>query len=166
MAAKSLDPDAADYYQLLDVPLTASAAEIRRAYSTAIKRAHPDRQRPEQRAAAEELTKLLNRAYATLVDPEYRLVYDRTIRAQRVQDQIMRRYAGGSGGSHPVGTGQFNASGDAMRRSPSVAERRELARADRSALLSLIVIFGAITLIVIGLLLLSALLGALLRSII
>ncbi len=157
MAANPIDPGAPDAYQLLNVPPTASTPEILRAYRVAIKRAHPDRQRPERRAAAEELTKQLNLAYAKLADPADRLAYDRTIRAQHVQDQIMSRYASAYD--------PFDLSAASLRRAPSPASRRELVRADRSALLSLVAIFGTITLLIISLLLLRALLAVLLRLI-
>jgi curved DNA-binding protein CbpA len=89
------DPDEEDHYALLGVPFTASHAEITRAYRRAMKRAHPDRQRPERRAAFDELARRLNAAYATLSDPIKRQAYDRTIRQQVIQDQIMQRYVGG-----------------------------------------------------------------------
>ena len=60
-----------------------------------MKRVHPDRQRPERRAASEDLARRLNAAYTTLSDPIKRQAYDRTIRQQVIQDQIMRRYVGG-----------------------------------------------------------------------
>ncbi len=76
------DPDAANHYQLLGVAYTASAAEITKAYRTAMKRFHPDRVPAERRAAAEELCKDLNRAYRTLSNPVDRVAYDRTVRGQ------------------------------------------------------------------------------------
>ncbi|MGH2618890.1 MAG: J domain-containing protein, partial [Thermomicrobiales bacterium] len=60
------DPDEEDHYSLLGVPFTATHAEITRAYRRAIKRAHPDRQRPERREAAEEFARRLNAAYTML----------------------------------------------------------------------------------------------------
>lgn len=157
--APPADPDAETYYQVLGVPYTATRAEITRAYRAAMKRIHPDRQRTERRAAAEEAAKQLNRAYATLSKPLQRQAYDRTIRAQLVQDQLMNRYVGGfyvpeANGTDPL-AGQ-------MRRQWTAAERRERTRADRSALVSIVVVFGGITLAVVVLLLLWAATRALL----
>src|ERR671912_601328 len=89
------DPDQDDHYSLLGVPFTATHAEITRAYRRAMKRVHPDRQLPERRLASEDLARRLNAAYTILADPLKRQAYDRTIRQQVIQDQIMRRYVGG-----------------------------------------------------------------------
>ena len=150
---ESADPDADNYYQLLGVPYSASAAEITRAYRAAMKRAHPDRHRADRRAAAEELTKLLNRAYATLSKPLLRQAYDRSIRAQIVQDQLMGRYVGGF---HVPGGGGPDPLASAPRREPTPAERREQRQADRDAVISIGVVFGGVTLAVVALLLLWA----------
>lgn len=149
---------AEDFYRLLDIPYSATAAEIDRAYRTAMRRVHPDRQRPEHRTAAEEQAKRLNLAYATLAKPERRLAYDRTIKTRAMQDEIMSRYVGGfvpppADGAEP--------SADGLRRPLTAAERRERTRADRTALASLLVVFGAIALVVIGALVVWALAEAL-----
>ena len=89
------DPDQEDHYSLLGVPFTATHAEITRAYRRAMKRVHPDRQLPERRSASQDLARRLNAAYTILADPLKRQAYDRTIRQQVIQDQIMRRYVGG-----------------------------------------------------------------------
>jgi len=157
-----LDMDEDDYYQLLGVRFGASAAEITRAYRQAMKRAHPDRVLPERRAAAEELSKLLNRAYATLADPIARQAYDRTIRAQAVQDQLMRSYVGGFGGPGIGGADPF---AQALKRELSPAEQADQRRADRSAMFSLILVFVVATAVVIALLLLWAVVSALLSLI-
>ncbi len=65
----ALEPERENYYRLLNVDVTASTAEITLAYRVAIKRAHPDRALPELRAAQEEISKDLNRAYSTLANP-------------------------------------------------------------------------------------------------
>jgi curved DNA-binding protein CbpA len=146
--------DELDYYQLLGVSYSATHAEITRAYRTAIKRVHPDRQNPEARAAAEERAKQLNRAFTTLSKPELRRHYDQRIRPQIVQDQIMNRYVGGFGipGAHP--------NDDILRRQPTVAEQRDRALAHRSALWSIVLVFAGITLAVVGALVLWAILNA------
>jgi DnaJ-class molecular chaperone len=149
-----------DYYNVLGVPYGATGAEITRAYRGAIKRIHPDRQRPEQRAAAEERAKLLNRAFTTLSRPERRRAYDTTLKAQVVQDQLMGRYVGG-----------FSAPGAApprderLRRPPTRAERREQRRSDRVAVTTLLIVCGAVALAVVGMLILWAALSALVGSV-
>lgn len=148
------DPDADNYYQLLGVPYTATGADIARAYRAAMKRTHPDRHRPERRAAAEERAKRLNRAYATLAKPLRRQAYDRTIRAEVVQDQLMGRYVGGFS-VPPAGNG---AAPPPRRSRPerTPAQKREQAVADRNALVSIVVVFGGLAFLFIVLLLLWA----------
>lgn len=146
-----------DYYKLLGVPYTATFQEITRAYRDAMKRVHPDRQRPEGRAAAEERAKQLNRAFTTLSKVETRRAYDAEIKASAVQDQIMNRYVAGFGtpgaASDPYG--------ESFRRARTAAERADQRRADRSATASMLIVFAAITLFVIALLVLWMLIGAL-----
>jgi curved DNA-binding protein CbpA len=152
-----LDLDDEDFYSLLGVPFTATHAEITQAYRRAMKRAHPDRQHPERRAAAEALARALNAAYATLSDPVKRLAYDRTIRQQVIQDQIMRRYVGGfqtfDGASGPAR--------QHARREPTAAERRERRAADRQASLTLLVLAVGITTLIVASIVILALLGSL-----
>ncbi len=162
--APPADPDAENFYQLLGVPYAATGADITRAYRAAIKRIHPDRQRAERRAAAEEHAKRLNRAYATLSKPLRRQAYDRTIRADMVQDELMGRYVGGfyvpqsgpGNGADPLARG--------LRRERTPAQRREQAQADRGALVSVVVAFAGITLVFVLLLLLWAAARALLGA--
>jgi N-methylhydantoinase A/oxoprolinase/acetone carboxylase beta subunit len=146
--------DEPDYYQLLGVSYSATHAEITRAYRTAIKRIHPDRQSPAKRALAEEQSKQLNRAFTTLSKPDLRRHYDQRIRGQIVQDQIMSRYVGGFGvpGASP--------SDYRMRRQQTPAERRDRERADRGALVSIAIIFGGIALTVVALLVIWSIAGA------
>lgn len=149
------DPDEEDHYTLLGVPFTAGHAEITRAYRRAMKRAHPDRQRPEHRARSDDLARRLNAAYATLSDPIKRQAYDRTIRQQVVQDQIMQRYVGGFQSFD-------NRSGSplhAQRPQPTAAERKERAAADRQASLTLVIYAAAVTAIILIALLVGSLLG-------
>ncbi|MDQ3411862.1 MAG: J domain-containing protein, partial [Chloroflexota bacterium] len=109
----------------------------------------------EGRARAEEAAKLLNRAYATLSKPAARRAYDQTIQAQVIQDQIMGRYVGGF---MPEMQGQPT---NQFRRPPSAAERREQARANRSALVTLAIAFLVLVALVVGIVLLFALIEAL-----
>lgn len=151
-----VDPNEEDHYSLLGVPFMATKAEITRAYRRAMKRAHPDRHHLARRSAAEEHSRNLNAAYAVLSDPVKRLAYDRTIRQQAIQDQIMRRYVGGfqtfDNGHGPAREYQ--------QREPTVAERKERIRADWQASLSLLIVAVAITVLIIALVVTGAFLGS------
>ncbi|MBI4663616.1 MAG: DnaJ domain-containing protein [Verrucomicrobia bacterium] len=63
-----------DYYEILGVPRTASAEEIRKAFRKLARRYHPDVAR--NKAAAEEKFKEINEAYEVLGDPKKREQYD------------------------------------------------------------------------------------------
>jgi curved DNA-binding protein CbpA len=152
------NPDQEDHYSLLGVPFTATHAEITRAYRRAMKRAHPDRQLPERRLASEDLARRLNAAYTILADPLKRQAYDRTIRQQVIQDQIMRRYVGGFQ-SFDETPGPARAH---QRRDSTAAERRERAEADRQASMTLVVVAVGVT----ALILASLLIGSLVFSVI
>jgi len=160
-ATPRLDPDEDNHYQLLGVTYAATSAEITRAYRAAIKRVHPDRHRADRRAAAEEHAKRLNLAYATLSKPLRRQAYDRAIRARIVQDQVMGRYVGGFHVPQQEGPDLL---AQHLRREPTAAERRAQQHAEREAMVSIVVVFGGITVGVVALLLLwaaaSSLLGA------
>ncbi len=156
-----VDPDQEDHYSLLGVPFTATYAEITRAYRRAMKRGHPDRQLPERRAAFEELARRLNAAYATLSDPVKRQAYDRTIRQQVIQDQIMSRYVGGfqtfDERSGPAAPHRW--------REPTETERRERIAADRQASMTLVFVAVAITALILASLLIGSLLSSLLNTV-
>lgn len=147
-------PGSDNFYTLLNVPYDATTRDIAKAYRQAMMRAHPDRVLPEHRLAAEDLAKLLNRAYATLSNPTRRQVYDRSIRADVVQDEIMGRYVGGFAGP---GMGNRMPAAHAPRRQMTESERRDRRRTDRSAWISLFSAFAVITIALIGLLVLFAL---------
>lgn len=149
-------PDEEDHYSLIGVPYGATYAEITAAYRRAMKRAHPDRQRPEARAAAEELARRLNAAYAILSDPLQRRAYDRTIQQQVIQDQIMRRYVGGFQTFEET-PGPARAH---LRREPTAAERRARLQADRQASLTLVFVALALTVLILFLVVFGALLGS------
>ena len=154
------DPDQEDHYALLGVPFTASHAEITRAYRRAMKRAHPYRHRPERRAAFDELARRLNAAYATLSDPIKRQAYDRTIRQQVIQDQIMQRYVGGFQ-TFDTRSG----SARAERPQPTAAELKERATAERQASFTLVIYAAAVTAFILLALLIGALLGSALQAV-
>lgn len=157
------DPDASNHYQLLGIAYTASAAEITKAYRTAMKRFHPDRVPPERRAAAEELCKDLNRAYRTLSNPVDRVAYDRTVRAQEVQDQIMQRYVGGFAGP---GAGGIDPFATKFKRELTSEEKADRRRSERSAMISVLSVFLVVTLGAIGLILIAALLSWIVQALV
>lgn len=65
-----------DYYDVLGVPRSSSAEEIKKAYRRGAMEWHPDRN-PERHAEAEERFKELTEAYSVLIDAEKRSAYDR-----------------------------------------------------------------------------------------
>lgn len=66
-----------DYYEILDVPSTASIEAIREQYLFLIQAWHPDKfPNPTQKLKAEEKSKEINAAYAVLQNPQKRAFYD------------------------------------------------------------------------------------------
>ncbi|TXT23561.1 MAG: molecular chaperone DnaJ, partial [Rhodocyclaceae bacterium] len=59
-----------DYYEILGVPKSASAEEIKRAYRQLALKHHPDRVGAEHKKEAEEKFKELSEAYAVLTDEQ------------------------------------------------------------------------------------------------
>ena len=152
-----------DHYQLLGVPPGATAREITRAYREAMKRTHPDRVGPAFRAKAEERAKELNAAYRVLANPAKRRDYDATIKQRTLQDQLMARYAGGFGTPGSGGAAQ-DIHGASLRREESPFQKKERRRSDRDALVSILVVFGGATALVVALLVVAALVQALARA--
>ncbi|MGC4108533.1 MAG: J domain-containing protein [Thermomicrobiales bacterium] len=148
------DPDADTLYQLLNVPFTATKADITKAYRESMRRVHPDRVPEHRRAAAENLAKDLNAAYAILSDPDKRRAYDQTIRQQEIQDQIMKRYVPGFGGPAAGGVDPY---AQGLKRDFTASERRDRQRSERSAIVTILSAFLVVTLGVIGLLILFSL---------
>ncbi len=64
-----------DYYEILGVPRTSSAEDIKRAYRQMALKYHPDRNPGSKEA--EEKFKEAAEAYSVLADPEKRSIYDR-----------------------------------------------------------------------------------------
>jgi curved DNA-binding protein CbpA len=67
-----------DYYELLRVSPSASAAEVRKAYARLAREKHPDRfTDPAEKARAQKLFQDITHAFNTLTNPERREEYDR-----------------------------------------------------------------------------------------
>jgi len=153
-----------DHYQLLGVPPGATAREVTRAYREAMRRTHPDRVGPAFRAKAEERAKGLNAAYRVLSNPERRRAYDESIKTKTIQDQLMSRYADGFGAPGTGGTAQ-DIYGASLRRDESPFQKKERRRTDREALVTILVVFGGATALVVALLVVAALVQALARAV-
>jgi curved DNA-binding protein len=98
-----------DYYEVLGVPRTASADDVKRAYRQVARKHHPDLQPASERASAAERFKEINEAYEVLSDADKRARYD----------ALGQNYKGGMDFTPPPGagrptvtTGEWNDVGD------------------------------------------------------
>ncbi|MEO7993594.1 MAG: J domain-containing protein [bacterium] len=73
----------ATHYELLEVPATADAATVRRAFMVQAKEWHPDKAPDAERASYEARFQRLSEAYETLSDPRRRARYDMELRGVR-----------------------------------------------------------------------------------
>ena len=74
------------HYQVLGIPESASADEVRRAHRQLAQVLHPDRQAgssPAEQSLAERRMREVNAAWTALSDPQRRAAYDRSLRAAR-----------------------------------------------------------------------------------
>lgn len=69
-----------DYYTILEIPPTATKAEIKHAYRRLVRKYHPDL----NQQTLDKHIKLLNEAYEVLSNPPKRATYD-TLRTQEKQ---------------------------------------------------------------------------------
>ena len=76
-----------DYYKIMNLPRSASAEEIKRAYRKLAKKYHPD---VSKEPKAEEKFKELGEAYEVLRDPEKRAAYDRFPRVTDTGSVLLR----------------------------------------------------------------------------
>jgi curved DNA-binding protein CbpA len=76
----------ADFYELLSIPRTASAPEVRKAYARLARERHPDRfTDPAEKERAHEAFKELTTAFNTLSNDKSRREYDQALARPRVE---------------------------------------------------------------------------------
>lgn len=85
-----------DYYEVLEIPKTATADEIKKAYRQLAKKYHPDQNQGDK--AAEEKFKKINEAYTVLSDPEKRKMYDGGYYGSQYENT--RSYGGANSGTY------------------------------------------------------------------
>ena len=89
-----------DYYEILGVPRTASAEDLKKAFRNLARRYHPDVAKDKK--VAEEKFKEINEAYEVLGNPETRSRYD-TLGAQWKQGADFQPPPGWNGGGRGAG---------------------------------------------------------------
>ena len=75
-----------DYYKVLGVELSASAAAIKKAYRSLAMKYHPDRNPGDE--LAEEKFKLVNEAYETIGNADKRVDYDDALSRQAAESKL------------------------------------------------------------------------------
>lgn len=91
---------ARDFYQVLGIPDSASADEIKKSYRRLAKQYHPDAN-PNNAQAAERF-KEISEAHATLSDPEKRKHYDQMRRLGAFDPSVRRPAGAGARGGRPA----------------------------------------------------------------
>jgi curved DNA-binding protein CbpA len=116
---------ATDYYEVLNVPVSASAAEIKHAYHGLARRFHPDRYheiaRSELHARLESAFARITQAHETLLDPDLRTTYDLKIAVLKRVSKSLSAWPK-TKSEEPAG-GKTDAS-DTAGDDPQTAERR------------------------------------------
>ena len=79
------------YYEVLDVPRTATPEQIKRRYRRLARQYHPDV--AEDKAAAKAAFLDISEAYRTLINPDKRVIYDVSIDAEMFRVQTSRTRA-------------------------------------------------------------------------
>jgi curved DNA-binding protein CbpA len=95
--------ETADYYSLLGLARSATAAEIKSAYRKLVFRYHPDRN-PDDQQAAEKLKQVLQ-AYDVLSDKDKRANYDQATRPAAEEKPEEEQQARGEQWGDNVGSG-------------------------------------------------------------
>lgn len=152
-----------NHYKLLDVPFAAPRKDITAGYHKQMRIWHPDKFQGTDKTLAENYAKELNHAYSVLSNPKKREEYDRALRIDAMQGQIMERYVAGSSGWNLDGKGP--AAANAPRRPMTPKERAEMRITDRNANRTMVVTFGFLTLGGLILLLLFSLVNSTLSAI-
>lgn len=76
-----------NYYELLEVSEKASPEVIKKAYTTLVKKYHPDLQPDNEKKSAEDKIKDINEAYEVLSDSVKRNEYDRKLEVARRKEE-------------------------------------------------------------------------------
>lgn len=98
-----------DYYQILEIPRSASEEDVRKAYRKQALKWHPDKN-PESKEEAEEKFKLVSEAYEVLSNTRKRETYDRY-----GKDGLSRRTSGEESETANVGSHVFRSPDDVFR---------------------------------------------------
>jgi len=124
-------PKESEYYDLLEVPTTATAAEIKKGYYKVAMKCHPDKH-PDD-STAEEKFKKVSQAYQVLSDPEKKARYDQLGKEALTGDanfdprQFFSTLFGGAKFADLIGElALLNVEGDT-----STEEEKEIARTQR-----------------------------------